>query len=49
MSKKIGIPVESGDPFVNFFTKNPSKIIKKNAIPFTTAIGLALIEVDDNK
>lgn len=42
MSKSLGIPVELGDPLVNFLSKKPNNIIKKNLISFTTAIGLAL-------
>ena len=42
MSKKLEIPVEIGDPLVNFLTKRPKNIIKNNLTSFTTAIGLAL-------
>jgi len=40
MSDKLEIPVELGDPLVNF--KKRKNIIKKDAVYFTTAIGLAL-------
>lgn len=48
MSKKLDILVELGDPLSNFMTKKPKIIIKKNLISFTTAIGLALREANNN-
>jgi type IV pilus assembly protein PilM len=41
MSKNLEIPVELGDPFVNFLQKKIKSIIKKDVISFTTAVGLA--------
>lgn len=50
MSKNLGTSVELGDPLVNFLSKKPKNtqkvLIKKNLISFTTAIGLALRQVN---
>jgi Tfp pilus assembly PilM family ATPase len=46
MSKKLEIPVELGDPLTNFLLKKPKNIINKDLVSFTTAIGLALRQVD---
>jgi Tfp pilus assembly PilM family ATPase len=48
MSERLDIPVELGDPLANFLSKKPNRIIKKDIISFTTAIGLALRQVDNN-
>jgi len=48
MSKKLKTTVELGDPFINFLQKKPKNIIKKNPIFFTTAIGLALRQINNN-
>jgi type IV pilus assembly protein PilM len=48
MSKKLDIPVELGDPFINFLSKKPKNIIKKDLMSYTTAIGLALGKFDNN-
>ena len=48
MTKKLETPVELGDPLINFLSKNPKNIIKKDLISFTTAIGLALRQLDNN-
>lgn len=45
LSKELGIPVEYGNPWINIFSTPPKKDIfnyKKDSLPFTTAIGLAL-------
>jgi type IV pilus assembly protein PilM len=47
MSKNLDIPIEIGDPLVNFSARKPKNIIKENLLSFTTAIGLALRQVDD--
>jgi len=47
MSKKLEIPVELGDPLTNFLSKKPRSIVKKNLMSFTTAIGLALRQIND--
>jgi type IV pilus assembly protein PilM len=49
MSKKLDTSVEIGDPFVNFYGKNKKNIIKDNLLSFTTAIGLALRQVNSNQ
>ena len=46
MSKKLEAPVELGDPLVNFLSKKSEGIIGKDQISFTTAIGLALREIN---
>jgi len=46
MAEKLNIPVELGHPLINFLSKKPKNIIKKNLISFTTAIGLALRQVN---
>ncbi|MCX6723257.1 MAG: type IV pilus assembly protein PilM [Candidatus Staskawiczbacteria bacterium] len=48
MSKSLDISVEIGDPLINFLIKNPKNIIKENLLSFTTAIGLALRETNNN-
>ena len=47
MSKKMEIPVELGDPMVNFSQKKQDCIIKKDLVSFATAIGLALRQSDN--
>jgi len=47
MSKHLDIPVEIGDPFVNLLLRKKESIIKKDKTSFTTAIGLALREIDN--
>lgn len=50
LSEKLDIPVEIGDPLINFSAKGKTgshkNIIKKDLISFTTAIGLALRQHD---
>lgn len=46
--KKLDIPVEMGNPLVNFLSKKTKIIMKKNTISFTTAIGLALRQMNKN-
>jgi len=47
MSKNLDIPIEIGDPLVNFSAKKPKSVIKENLLSFTTAIGLALRQIND--
>jgi type IV pilus assembly protein PilM len=52
LSKKLGIDVELGNPMVNLFNKcknNSCNIIGKDLISYTTAIGLALRQADEDK
>jgi len=49
MSKHLEIPVELGDPLVNVYSKKVKSLIKESLSPFTTAIGLAIRQVDNNK
>lgn len=44
LSQKLGIPTELGNPWTNFLLKRkqPNKVVEKNILSFTTAIGLAL-------
>lgn len=49
MSKNLEIAVELGDPLVNFSSKKPKNITKKNPISLTTAIGLALRPLNSNQ
>ncbi|MCX6718587.1 MAG: type IV pilus assembly protein PilM [Candidatus Staskawiczbacteria bacterium] len=46
MGKRLEIPTELGNPLINFSSKNQKSIIKKNLISFTTAIGLALRQIN---
>jgi type IV pilus assembly protein PilM len=49
LSSKLGIPVELGNPGINFLSKQSNKTFRlglKNFLPFTTALGLALRGVD---
>jgi len=46
MSKSLEIPVESGDPLVNFSTKKAKNKANKSVISYTTAIGLALRQIN---
>jgi len=48
MTKNLETSVEIGDPLANFLTKNPKNIVEKNLISFTTAIGLALRQINNN-
>ncbi len=48
MSKELSASVKLGNPLINFYSKKPKNIIKKNLISFTTAIGLALRDVSDS-
>lgn len=49
LSKKLEISTELGDPWTNLSSKKINNAISKNALPFTTAIGLALKEIDDKE
>jgi len=49
MSKNLGTAVELGNPLVNFLAKKPKSIIKNDIMSFTTAIGLALREINNNR
>lgn len=48
MSKKLNASLELGDPLVNFLSKRPKNIIKKDLLSFTTAIGLALRQINSS-
>ena len=48
LTKRLDILVELGDPFANLAPKRQESIIKKDKISFTTAVGLALREIDNN-
>ena len=56
MSKSLGVSVELGDPSVNLLFKKPKKNLggalgktpNKNLISFTTAVGLALRQINRN-
>jgi len=48
ISKQLEIPVEMGNPLVNFLSKKPKSIIEKDLPSFTTAIGLALRQANNN-
>lgn len=55
MSRSLDIPVEMGNPLTNFLQKKSlptgrqaKNIVKKDLISYTTAIGLALRQTDDN-
>ena len=47
--KNLGIPVELGNPRINFLSKRLNNAINKNILSFTTAIGLALRAMDDKE
>jgi len=47
MSKKLDAPVELGDPLTNLLVKKSSRTVNKNLTPFTTAIGLALRQINN--
>lgn len=47
MSKKLDTTVEMADPLINFLSKKPRSAIKKGLLSFTTAIGLALRQIND--
>jgi type IV pilus assembly protein PilM len=49
LSKKLGIPVEFGDPWINFsdkFKKNIPFELQKKSLSYVTALGLALRKTD---
>ncbi len=48
MSKSLETQVELGGSLINYMIKKPKNLIKKDLISFTTAIGLALRQTDDN-
>ncbi|MCX6723772.1 MAG: type IV pilus assembly protein PilM [Candidatus Staskawiczbacteria bacterium] len=48
VSKKLDIPAELGNPLSNLNLDKDKIIIKKELLSFTTAIGLALRQVDNN-
>jgi Tfp pilus assembly PilM family ATPase len=48
MSKKLDAQVEIGDPLTNFSEKKPNNIIGKDLVSYTTAIGLALRQINNN-
>jgi len=48
MYKELNIPVELGDPLVNFQSKKPKSIIKNGLLSYTSVIGLALRQTNDN-
>lgn len=50
LSKKLDIPTELGNPWINFPSKKENKslpTVYKNSLSFTTAIGLALRDPDN--
>ena len=49
MSKEIGITTELGNPLINFVYKKPKNIIDKNLMSYTTAIGLALRQINNGE
>ncbi len=48
MSKRLGVHVELGDPLINLLLKKPKSATKENLMPFVTAIGLALRQINNN-
>lgn len=48
MSKSLEISVELGNPLANFISKKPKNIINNNLMSYTTAIGLALRQINNN-
>lgn len=48
MAKSLKTTVEVGDPMTNFLTKKAGKMLKKDIISFTGAIGLALRQMVGN-
>jgi len=49
LSKKLGIPVELGNPWLNSLFRKTDNIINKDILSFTTAIGLSLRGADDKE
>jgi len=48
MANKMEMPVEMADPLVNIHSNRKSNEVRKDALGFTTAIGLALRQLENN-